>query len=123
MCGVLVDGADGQQCGRLDGMGWKVSRACTRGTHGRAVLAGMAQRAAAGCSDALLGPALGKQGSRAEDGERRRRERELTLIFLKIFNGSSKKFEYESCSKFKILQLSFQAYFHLKLRLKVKNSN
>ena len=36
---------------------------------------------------------------------------------------AQKKFEYESCSKFKILQLSFQAHFHLKLRLKVKNSN
>ena len=37
------------------------------------------------------------------------RERELTLFifFLKIFNGSSKNFEYESCSKFKTLQLSF----------------
>ena len=58
--GVLVDGANGQQRGRLDGMGGKVSGACTRGTHGRAVLAGMAQRAAAGDSDALLGPALGK---------------------------------------------------------------
>ena len=29
-----------------------------------------------GGSDALLGPALGKQGSRAEEGERRERERE-----------------------------------------------
>ena len=114
MSGVLVDGANGQQRGRLDGMGGKVSGACTRGTHGRSVLAGMAQRAASGGSDALLGPALGKQGSRAEEGERRERERELTLIFLKIFNGSSKKFEYESCSKFKILQISFQAQTHLK---------
>ena len=74
MSGVLVDGADGQQRGRLDGMGGKVSGACTRGTQGRTVLAGMAQRAAAGGSDALLGPALGKQGSRADEGERRERE-------------------------------------------------
>ena len=75
MCGVLVDGADGQQRGRLDWMGGKVSGACTQGTHGRAVLAGMAHRAAAGGSDALLEPALRKQGSRAEEGERRERER------------------------------------------------
>ena len=104
-------------------MGGKVSGACTRGTHGRAVLARMAKRAAAGGSDALLGPALGKQGSRVEEGERRERERELTLIFLKIFNGSSKKFEYESCSKFKFLQLSFQAKLRLSNDLKVKNLN
>ena len=46
---------------------------------------------------AVLGSALGKQGSRAEEGERRERverERDLTLSFLKNF--------------------------HLKLRLKVK---
>ena len=49
------------------------------------------------------------------------RERELTLFiyFLKIFNGSSKNFEYESCSKFKTLQLSFQAQTHLNPTLKV----
>ena len=63
-----------------------------------------------------------KEGER-ERVEREREVRELTLNFLKIFNGSSKKFEYKSCSKFKILQLSFQAHFHLKLHLKVKNSN
>ena len=66
--------------------------------------------------------------ARESEGEREKREkerkdRELTLNVLKIFNGSSKKFEYESCSKFKILQLSFQAHFHLKLHLKVINSN
>jgi len=36
---------------------------------------GSSGAAAAGGSDALLGPALGKQGSRAEEGERRERER------------------------------------------------
>ena len=59
-----------------------------------------------------------RSGSREAEQRRekggRERERELTLIFLKIFNGSLKKFEYESCSKFKILQLSFQAQTHLK---------
>jgi len=44
-------------------------------------------------------------------------------MFSKFSMEAQKKFEYESCSKFKILQLSFQAHFHLKLRLKVKNSN
>jgi len=32
-------------------------------------------------------------------------------------------FEHEICSKFKILQLSFQAKIHLSNDLKVKNSN
>jgi hypothetical protein len=54
--------------------------------------------------DGLLSSALGKQGSRAEEGERR--ERELTLVFLKKFNGSSKIFEYKSCSKF------YNFFFH-----------
>jgi len=63
---------------------------------------------------AVLGSALGKQGSRAEEEERRERERVDFDFFLKFFNGSSKKFEYESCSKFKILQLSFMAQTHLK---------
>jgi hypothetical protein len=45
-----------------------------------------------------------REAGKQEEGERREREkerevRELTLNFLKIFNGSSKKFEYESCSK------------------------
>ena len=58
---------------------------------------------------------------RSEGREREEREvRELTLIFLKIFNWMMKKFKYKSCLKFKILQLSFQAQTHLKLRLRVK---
>ena len=62
-----------------------------------------------------------RSGSREAEQRREKggRERELTLIFLKIFNGSSKKFEYESCSKFKILQLSFQTQTHLSNDLKV----
>ena len=48
--------------------------------------------AAAGGSDALLGPALGKQGSRAEEGERREREsRERKRFDLKF----SQKFSHE----------------------------
>jgi len=74
---------------------------------------------AAGGRDALLGPVLGKQGSRAEEGERRERERvererDLTLSFLKNFHMNSKISKNKSCSKFKILQLSFQAQTHLK---------
>ena len=37
-----------EACCNDDGMGGMVSGACKRGTHGRAVLAGTAQRAAAG---------------------------------------------------------------------------
>ena len=68
------------------------------------------------CS-ALLGPALGKQGSRRrEKGGRERveRERDLILSFLEIFHMDSKISKNKSCSKFKILQLSFQAQTHLK---------
>jgi len=62
---------------------------------------------AAGGSVAAL-PSSRVLGSEGRERERDEREvRELTLCFLKIFNGSSKSFEYESCSKFKILQLSF----------------
>jgi len=43
----------------------------------------------------------------------------MTCDFLKIFHGNSKKFEHKSCSKFKILQLSFQARTHLSNDLKV----
>ena len=80
---------------------------------------GSSGAAATGGSDALLGPALGKQGSRAEEGERGERERvererDLTLSFLKNFHMNSKISKNKSCSKFKILQLSFQAQTHLK---------
>ena len=66
-----------------------------------------------------------KQRSRVR-GERRERKKErevnvLTRDFLKIFHGNSKKFEHESFSKFKFLQLSFQDKIHLSNDLKVKN--
>ena len=69
-----------------------------------------------------------REAGKQEEGERRERERvererDLTLSFLEIFHMNSKISKNKSCSKFKILQLSFQAHFHLKLRLKVKNSN
>ena len=47
----------------------------------------------------------------------------LTRDFLKIFHGNSKKVEHENCSKFKFLQLYFQAKIHLSNDLKVKNLN
>ena len=65
-----------------------------------------------------------KQRSRVR-GERRERKKErerstcLTREFLKIFHGNSKMFEHEICSKFKILQLSFQAKIHLSNDLKI----
>jgi len=43
-----------EACCSDDGMGGKVSGACKRGTHGQAVLAGMAQRAAAGLAPLAL---------------------------------------------------------------------
>ena len=60
----------------------------------------------------------------SEGREKREKERErevnvLTRDFLKIFHGNSKKFEHESCSKFKFLQLSFQDKIHLSNDLKV----
>ena len=64
-----------------------------------------------------------KQRSRVR-GERRERKKErevnmLTRDFLQIFHGNSKKFEHESSSKFKFLQLSFQAKIHLSNDLNV----
>jgi len=61
----------------------------------------------------------------AASAERRKGEREkkkvndLTHFKLKNFNGNSKNFEHESCSKFKFLQLSFQSKLHLSNDLKV----
>jgi len=43
-----------EACCGGDGMGGKVSGACKRGTHGRAVLAGTAQRAAPGLAPLAL---------------------------------------------------------------------
>ena len=51
----------------------------------------------------------------------RERERGLTKIFSKFSMETRKKFEHESRSKFKFLQLSFQAKIHLSNDLKVKN--
>ena len=64
----------------------------------------------------------------SEGREKREKERErevnvLTRDFLKIFHGNSKKFEHESCSKFKFLQLLFQDKIRLSNDLKVKNLN
>ena len=56
------------------------------------------------------------EGREREKREKEREVRELNLNFLKIFNWIMKKFKYESCSKFKILQLSLQAQTHLKPR-------
>ena len=66
-----------------------------------------------------------EQRSQGREGEREkeRKVRELSLKFLKIFNGNFKNFEYESCSKCRNLQLLFQAFPHLRFRLKVTNSN
>ena len=62
-----------------------------------------------------------REGERGREREGREKERVnvLTCVFLKIFHGNSKNFEHESCSKFKILQLSFQVKLHLSNDLKV----
>ena len=65
-----------------------------------------------------------ERGERKREGrEKKRKVNDLTHFKLKNFNGNSKNFEHESCSKFKFLQLSFQAKIHLSNDLKVKNSN
>ena len=82
-----------------------------------------AQRCSGAASPVLECPAARAQGG--GKGEREGREKErvnvLTCVFLKIFHGNSKNFEHESCSKFKILQLSFQVKLHLSNNLKVNN--
>ena len=60
-----------------------------------------------------------REGERKGEVEREERSTFLTHDFLKIFHRNSKKFEHESCSKFKILQLSFEAKIHLSNDLKV----
>ena len=60
-----------------------------------------------------------REGERKGEVEREERSTFLTHDFLKNFHGNSKKFEHGSCSKFKILQLSFQAKIHLSNDLKV----
>ena len=48
--------------------------------------------------DAIMAEAASREaGKQSRGGGKEGGERELTLIFLKIFNGTSKKFEYESC--------------------------
>ena len=47
----------------------------------------------------------------------------LTGLKLKIIKPNLKNFEYKSCSTHQHLQLLLQAFSHLKLRLKVRNSN
>ena len=62
--------------------------------------------------DAIMAEAASREaGKQSRGGRKEGGERELTLIFLKIFNGSSKKFEYESCLKFKILHFHFRHIF------------
>ena len=63
----------------------------------------------------------GGKGREKESRERKREVNVLTRDFLKFFHGNSKNFEHESCSKFKILQLSFQVKLHLSNNLKVNN--
>ena len=47
----------------------------------------------------------------------------LTGLKLKIIKPNLKNFEYKSCSTHQHLQLLLQAFSHLKLRLKFRNSN
>jgi hypothetical protein len=112
----VLDGAEGQQQGRLDGTGRKVS--------GIALMAGQQARRAAAQRARARVPC--RERREEERGERKREEREkkrkvndLTRFKLKNVNGNSKNFEHESCSKFKFLQLSFQSKLHLSNDLKV----
>ena len=67
-------------------------------------------------------PAASARQARTRERERVERKfwPRLTPIFLKIFNGNAKIFEYESCSRLDSLQLLFQAKLHLRFGLKVK---
>ena len=68
-------------------------------------------------------PAARREEDRGREKESRERKREVNVLtrnFLKIFHGNLKKFEHESCSKFKFLRLSFQAKLRLSNDLKVK---
>ena len=90
------------------------SGACLMGHHGRAASrrgvraqrrcsSGRRQRSALLCSRV---PGVKE--------ERDERVNEFDSKIAKIFNWNVKKFKYKSCSKFKSLQLSFQAQTHLK---------
>jgi hypothetical protein len=91
-----------------------------------------AQRARQRRSECTRGACLSvcaRREGRESEGEREGREKRewrekervnpLTCSKLKIFHGNSKNFEHKSCSKFKFLQLSFQAKLRLSNDLKV----
>jgi len=133
---VAACASTGPRC-RLDGRGGEGQRARGACALERGLMArpskGAARRqqgserggAAAQRARVLEGSAArtqgGGKGREKESRERKREANVLTRDFLKIFHGNSKKFENESCSKFKFLQLFFQAKIHLSNDLKVKN--
>ena len=98
-----------------------------RGTCSSGVVMALGRGAAGRQQGSEHGRARSSDAACAEKpGRGREREsevRELTLNFLKIFNGSSKNFEHESCSKRRNLQLLFHPFSHLRFCLKVTNSN
>ena len=75
--------------------------------------------AAAGGNVALCYALECREWKKREWEERDEGVNESDSEIVKIFNWNVKKFEYESCSKFKSLQLSFQAQTHLNPTLKV----
>ena len=92
---------------------WRVSRGREDRWRGR-LTAGRGARLGMGLGRVCTWPAASarpgaEQGRERESRERKRFDRVKNSIFLKIFHIKSKNFEYESCSKFKILQLSFHA--------------
>ena len=107
---------EGEACCCGDGTIGKV-----RGRAEEALVAGSGRSdgTASGGSPSAASAAALLCRAKIEKEEREERSTCLTRDFLKIFHGSSKKFEHESCSKFKFLQLSFQAKIHLSNDLKV----
>ena len=85
---------------------------------------GIGSRSAASCST------MAEAEEQSEGREEREREKErkserarFDRGKLKIFELNLKSFEYQSCSLCRNLQLWFQTFSHLRLGLKVKNSN
>ena len=106
----------GQGCSEDGRQQWRCSMAALPGRGSVQGCRRACGRGMMACSALLSGSREAEQ--RREKGGRERerveRERDLTLSFLKKFHMNSKISKNKSCSKFKILQLSFQAQTHLK---------
>ena len=71
----------------------------------------------------LCSAGRGQEQGKERERERKRERARFDRGKLKIFELNLKSFEYQSCSSCQNLQLWFQTFSHLRLGLKVKNSN